>query len=117
MTIYRHFHIGNNKISHVTLAATIVKDVFYYQFSVCSAKDQFQRKIGRNIAEDRLNTNPLKLKRYDILEFVEKCTNPIFKPDPLNTIINSIPINFFNTEALLSAALYKHTKEVTNVSY
>lgn len=117
MTIYRHFHIGNNKISHITLAATIVKNVFYYQFSVCSVKDQFQRKIGRNIAEERLNTNPLKLERCDILEFIEKYTNPIFKPGNLSIIINSTPISFFNTEVLLSAALYKHTKEETNVPY
>ena len=110
MTYYRHYHIDNPKISHITIAARFVDDEFHYNVSLCSKKDQFSRKLGRQLAEQRLDTEPMKLDNADVLLFTTMFAEPIFKLDVLKSIIAVSSIDAFSTETLFASALYKLSK-------
>lgn len=57
----------NRVPENYTLAIKVRKEGVYYQFAVCSPKDQFSRKIGRELALQRLNDFPIILNTGDII--------------------------------------------------
>lgn len=59
--------VKHNVPTDYTLAVKINGNNFYYQFAVCSPKDQFSRKIGRELALQRLEDMPIILNIDDLL--------------------------------------------------
>ena len=73
--IFKLFGLNqHNRVpENYTLAIKVRKEGVYYQFAVCSPKDQFSRKIGRELALQRLNDFPIILNTGDIITaFKEK---------------------------------------------
>lgn len=67
--IFKLFGLNqHNRVpENYTLAIKVRKEGVYYQFAVCSPKDQFSRKIGRELALQRLNDFPIILNTGDII--------------------------------------------------
>lgn len=68
-SIFKLFGLNqHNRVpENYTLAIKVRKEGVYYQFAVCSPKDQFSRKIGRELALQRLNDFPIILNTGDII--------------------------------------------------
>lgn len=68
-SIFKLFGLNqHNRVpENYTLAIKVRKEDVYYQFAVCSPKDQFSRKIGRELALQRLNDFPIILNTGDII--------------------------------------------------
>lgn len=58
---------AHNVPVNYTIATKVDGDNLYYQFAVCSPKDQFSRKIGRELALQRLEDMPIILNTDDLL--------------------------------------------------
>lgn len=59
--------VKHNVPTDYTIATKVDGNNLYYQFAVCSLKDQFLRKIGRELALQRLEDTPIILNTDDLL--------------------------------------------------
>lgn len=61
-----------NSMGGVTFAITHIKAEFYgIGISVCSAKDGFNKKIGRDVAITRLNAQPYLITEENLNEIIK----------------------------------------------
>lgn len=68
---YRHFH--NTVMGTGTVYGYFKEDLLYLSISLCSAKDNFCRKTGRDRAKKRMAISPQLVLRY-VAELNHNCT-------------------------------------------
>lgn len=82
----KYCHIGNTENGNdhkgiITLATYIEASTVYYGVAFCSAKDRFNKKIGRTISYGRLNNTPV---------FVDLSPDEKTHKKIVNSILNDI---------------------------
>ena len=110
--VYNYYKQGDEKIAKTTLSSLPHEGVTYaiqidYEknqliigYSVCSKKENFNKSIGRQIAEQRLKESPIvfdfKMESDDLLvDVISRELNEKFYKDMIFTKENKHLINFY----------------------
>ncbi len=101
MNHIRHYNKGF--IHKGTIAIELTNKKLNIGFAECSDKDNYSKQIGRNIANERLITNPITIKFKHIKKRFTDETNILTK-DALANFINNLKLSDLHTDTLFDFA-------------
>lgn len=108
--IRRHDKDGNVlQTGGITVVYRVDEDKVVYQFSVCSNKDQFSKKIGKEVSRIRLAENPLEVPGEVVIDYFTNMSLETLKGLNLKAatkVIDNLSLEDINPDFLVELGIY-----------
>ena len=108
-------HVRYYKDMGLTIAISVINNYITYGVARCSKSDQFNKRVGRELATSRCLTTPSTLTQAqinDIAVFAIKASRQpfAFKLDAFQRMLRYFTLEDFNTEMLFVCAVYDYAR-------
>ena len=106
-------HVRYYKDMGLTVAISVTDNYITYGVARCSKSDQFNKRVGRELATSRCLTTPSTLSQAQIndlviLAILESRQPFAFKLGPFACMLKYFTLNDYNTEVLFAAAAHDY---------